>query len=848
LKFNSQIYKMKQLYSLSTFRYKVFFSFFVILFHSFLSFSQSVKTRWTVNPYDEKVFTENKGQFANLEHELNCKILFSFEQGNTAFFLCSDQFIVREEKEAVSSEREEEHDPARSHYPNISFSYLRFYFGNANNSVSVVGERKLSARNTYNLKDINGTNKMITASSFEKVIYKNIYDGIDMIFSAHEKNGMKYQYVLHPFADASLINIRYSGAGNLIVNENGNLHAGFAGNEIIDHAPNTFYADNHATISSAYDLQKNGYSFKTGNYDRHKTIIIDPWVVNPNFTNQNRAFDIARDTAGNVYVFGGQTPWKLKKFNPNGNLIWTFNTSFNSWYGALAVDQVGNAFITEGCCGGNIQKIDSSGNVGWTRTYGTYEFWRLVFNCDFSRLYLGTGYSAGGNIIQESISILDTSNGNVNNSTSIFAAQSEPRALAIGPNGDIYTISCQTGTTPNEVAAMTPLFTTLFTNSDGYSLLYNGPLYANGANTTSGQNAIACGKVFFCTTNGNLLFKRNLNTGAKIDSVIIPGGSTELNSGILVDNCNHIYVGSSNGVVEFDSSLNVMSTTPTSGAVYCLTDGKNGELLACGDGFIASLGVSSCGVLCDSTTSINIVAHFTSSDTAFCTETGECIHFFDHSTGNPISWQWKFTGAFPDTSTLQNPDSICYTTPGTYPVTLIVSNGTLYDTLAVSPLIIYANSPPPPIVTLIGGDTLISSHASYYQWYFNGSIIAGAADSFYVATNGGTYAVQITDSLGCTSISNGVTYTGINSSLSDGFQVNIYPNPVGEWLRVSSLEFGVNARIEIYNVVGQRVYDGQLQTSNTNPQTINCKSFASGIYFIKIANEKINIVRKFVKE
>jgi len=246
-----------------------------------------------------------------------------------------------------------------------------------------------------------------------------------------------------------------------------------------------------------------------------------------------------------------------------------------------------------------------------------------------------------------------------------------------------------------------------------------------------------------------------------------------------------------------------------------------------------------------------LVANFISSDTAFCTETGKCIHFFDQSTGNPTSWQWIFTGAVPDTSNLQNPDSICYSNPGTYPVTLIVSNGTHSDTLAVTPLIIYGTAPPPPTINVTGGDTLISSHASSYQWYFNGSPIAGATDSFYVATQAGTYAVQITDSLGCTSISSGVVFTGIYSYLSEGLKMQIYPNPVKELLIVSYWSSGKEGSIEIYNVLGEKVYSEQLHPdapTNAKSQIINCKSFISGIYFIKVANEKMNWIGKFVKE
>jgi len=240
-------------------------------------------------------------------------------------------------------------------------------------------------------------------------------------------------------------------------------------------------------------------------------------------------------------------------------------------------------------------------------------------------------------------------------------------------------------------------------------------------------------------------------------------------------------------------------------------------------------------------------ASFFSSDTAFCTETGECINFFDQSTGNPTSWHWIFTGAFPDTSTLQNPTNICYSNPGTYPVTLIVTNSNGSDTLAVTPLIIYGTAPAPPTITVIGGDTLISSNAAHYQWYFNGSIIAGATDSFYVAHQGGTYAVQITDSLGCTSLSNGMLITGISSlSFGDEIGVRLYPNPVSDELTVSFLSLPKSGgEVIVTDILGKELVKGILDKSKSS-QTISMREFNDGMYLLQIRLGSEIVNKKFI--
>jgi photosystem II stability/assembly factor-like uncharacterized protein len=69
-----------------------------------------------------------------------------------------------------------------------------------------------------------------------------------------------------------------------------------------------------------------------------------------------------------------------------------------------------------------------------------------------------------------------------------------------------------------------------------------------------------------------------------------------------------------------------------------------------------------------------LLAKFSSTPGNLC-DNG-AMQFSDDSDGNPISWEWTFTGGAPALSALQNP-SVTYSAPGTYPVMLKVSNGTV---------------------------------------------------------------------------------------------------------------------------------------------------------------------------
>lgn len=75
------------------------------------------------------------------------------------------------------------------------------------------------------------------------------------------------------------------------------------------------------------------------------------------------------------------------------------------------------------------------------------------------------------------------------------------------------------------------------------------------------------------------------------------------------------------------------------------------------------------------------IAWMTASSTTLCSS--GCINFLDNSTSGPTSWSWSFPGSSMPTSTLQNPGSVCWSTPGTYTVSLTACNGIGCDTQTI---------------------------------------------------------------------------------------------------------------------------------------------------------------------
>ncbi|MCH8318710.1 MAG: PKD domain-containing protein, partial [Bacteroidetes bacterium] len=129
------------------------------------------------------------------------------------------------------------------------------------------------------------------------------------------------------------------------------------------------------------------------------------------------------------------------------------------------------------------------------------------------------------------------------------------------------------------------------------------------------------------------------------------------------------------------------------------------------------------------------VANFIASDTIICE--GDCINFFNLSTGFPISWQWTFIGAIPSSSTDQNPANICYNTAGTYTVTLVATNGIGSDNETKTNYIT-VNSVSVASTGITGTNTICQGNATTLT-RSGGSLGTGASWKWYAGSCGGTF-------------------------------------------------------------------------------------------------------------
>lgn len=178
---------------------------------------------------------------------------------------------------------------------------------------------------------------------------------------------------------------------------------------------------------------------------------------------------------------------------------------------------------------------------------------------------------------------------------------------------------------------------------------------------------------------------------------------------------------------------------------------------------------------------------------------------------------------------------------GNYYVTATENNGCTALSNPVS-VAVYA---PPPVSISVNGNTLTAYSAVGYQWYLDNAIIQGANDSIYVVTIPGNYSVMITDTNGCSAVSNPVPVmlTGIAEENSETF-VRIFPNPLMSGnFSVEVSEAFIRAKAELYNAEGQLIYSVQINSVRFYlPQTL-----AKGIYWLKLQTDSTAVAKKLVR-
>jgi gliding motility-associated-like protein len=596
---------------------------------------------------DRHVFIENIGQYE--ETLKGCEhlgaIRFTYN-GLSWPVLFTDKGVIyrqqkvekRSEEELEEAEREGLLDEKEENQFVIEYNTITMEWLNANPNPVIVAEMPATHYYTYGKLPAK-------AKGFKRLWYKDLYPGIDLIyrFTHQDQVGFEYMFIIRPGADWRQVKMRWGGEiKELELDAAGNLMLVSDIDEIKQTAPVSYYANEVAAASqedkskirSQFALQQHDVRLQLlDSYDSTRTLIIDPFVTAiTSFTGDNRgiAKDVDFDYEGNIYVTGGGANFgahQLAKFDKDGNLLWTFSGTvanpfwtFGSNYGGWVVEKsTGKIYMGQGGVIFQVVRLNTDGiydNYITTRDNVFQENWKMLWNCDGGtpKIMIAGGGSVGENINLGIFAPPSTSLSPLN-ITGQHTGHQDMSDLIIDPRtNELYSIFSQGFITPitenNRMYKHAPPYNTskmVWNRLSGFSVLSersNRPYLGMGLNDNSINSlAVNANNLFYY--DGYNLMALDKGNGSNVGASTTISMNTPLKQGgIIADECNNVFVGSSNGLIKvykftgsgFDdgAASDISIAGFGTSAVYDLAyDNAKRLLYAAGNGFVGAFDISS---------------------------------------------------------------------------------------------------------------------------------------------------------------------------------------------------------------------------------------------------------------
>ncbi len=737
----------------------------------------NAQTKWVQkNPFEQKNFIENKGQFDDVKLPNNEAVLFTAKIDGVRYYFTKSGYTISrkekvkknkteaEEKENKNTFPENEDEPEKDMLFKLSEKFCELKFDESN--AAVAAENKVS--NFYSYSDLKSKNKKgtIKADAFAKLIYKNIYPDIDVVFEfPKDSSGIEYSFYLHPGADARKIKMFFPDNSKFKLKKN-NIEVYSEFGKIIHHQPAAYVQNTRIIVKSRFKITDNQIGFDIEN-NTSETIVIDPWTATPNFAGGNDAYDVDFDNQGNAYAYGGTGggPFEVLKYSPAGALIWSFSpTLFSSYYGDFAVDRnSNNIYIVEGfnsSSGAQVIKINSNSTVLATFAGNSQfeEMWRIGFSrCTHQAVIAGGGVTTP----TYQTCFLDSSLVNLSPVQYIPTANCchDVGLLTLDNYGNCYqetnlSAGFADGLYENQLVKLPlpSLLPVTYNVNTNYSFkecssvtYYTGSSFSNGYNGLTTSNKIVYSYDGYVLKKwdgptGNLLRYKRISFPAANDSSLMYWG------GVSADDCGNLFLGNNNFVKQYDTALTLVNTYTMPDVVFDVNWSDNGVLYVCGHGFVSAL-VPTGAVAC---TSGGTLAVTTSSTDATCASPGSATAVITGGSP-PYTIVWN-------TSPVQNGTTITNIPPGTYIVT--VSEGSCLQQVVHDTVVINAGPgafSSTAVVTTGCGGTVNSGAITI-------TTQNGAPPFNYVWSNGlpnsnsvtglapGTYTLTITDNGGCRNV------------------------------------------------------------------------------------------------
>ncbi len=252
-------------------------------------------------------FIENSGQINNQYGNPVSDVHFVLSAEGASIFLEPGRIKYQWMKE-LTQDDDEAFDPTSTDkkealkHTSLAYQIIEMELVDANTNLTPIAEEKQAYYERHMLK----TGNTVTAHTYHRVTYKNVYPNIDWVL--YTINGsLKYDFVVHEGGNVNDIKIRYKGADDISLQENGSILVHTAMANITEQAPYTYDAVTHVPIPSKFKIQANEISFDVAATDR--PLVIDPRLEWQDYLwggiyNTHFPTAITADLYSNCYVSG----------------------------------------------------------------------------------------------------------------------------------------------------------------------------------------------------------------------------------------------------------------------------------------------------------------------------------------------------------------------------------------------------------------------------------------------------------------------------------------------------------------------------------------------------------------
>jgi hypothetical protein len=156
-----------------------------------------------------------------------------------------------------------------------------------------------------------------------------------------------------------------------------------------------------------------------------------------------------------------------------------------------------------------------------------------------------------------------------------------------------------------------------------------------------------------------------------------------------------------------------------------------------------------------------------------------------------------------------------------------------------------------PLVVLDSGRLTTTLPYESYQWYLDGTLLAGAIESSFSPATAGWYSVAVVDSNGCSSTSDSLYHSPVGMAEGrtglDGLRA--YPNPTSGLLEVElscrDCMEGATYALKVSDLTGRMLMTTNVPIERGEGNArLNLGDYSAGVYLIRVND----LVHRVVKQ